>query len=416
MRQCHLCILVVAGCLFAPVKSFAPRSVVVSVPKLKSQMSTTTTLSSASLTYSACSAVAVASISAMAKLLSSIGLGSLAARRENVLDKNAISVLSRLTFWVFQPAFLLCSVASTLCMEGGIRKSLLAVMPVASALQIGLGAVVSSLVTKTLHIDENESSDVRISTTFANSGPLPLIFADSLFQGGIRRDVTACISFYLLAWSPLFWTCGRMILGTTAASQEVFATQSTSWKDHISAETSKWLSPPVVGCILGILIGTVPLLRSVFMGGLGTPLFSAVNTLGTAYLPASVLVLAGSLVQSTTFKPGGPNTNVSRKALWSIMASRFLLAPLLSLVMVSTLSSFNLLGSGRSRAILTFVLLMEGCMPPAQNSVIMLQLEGLTERAGRMAKMLALLYSVAVVPVTILMSGCLGLSEILNFT
>jgi predicted permease len=98
------------------------------------------------------------------------------------------------------------------------------------------------------------------------------------------------------------------------------------------------------------------------------------------------------------------------------MASRFLLAPLLSLVMVSTLSSFNLLGSGRSRAILTFVLLMEGCMPPAQNSVIMLQLEGLTERAGRMAKMLALLYSVAVVPVTILMSGCLGLSEILNFT
>jgi predicted permease len=220
-----------------------------------------------------------------------------------------------------------------------------------------------------------------------------------------------------------------MILGTTTTtSQKDSVTQSSTTtiarKDRISAEIQKFLSPPVVGCILGILIGTVPLLKSVFMGGLGTPLFSAVNTLGSAYLPAAVLVLAGSLVQSTTsFKQsvngGGSlkkNRNVSRKALWSIMASRFLLAPLLSLAIVSTLNCFNLLGSGRSKAILTFVLLMEGCMPPAQNSVIMLQLEGLTERAGRMAKMLALLYSVAVVPVTILMSGCLGLSEILNFT
>ena len=54
-------------------------------------------------------------------------------------------------------------------------------------------------------------------------------------------------------------------------------------------------------------------------------------------------------------------------------------------------------------------------MPPAQNSVIMLQLENLQGRASTLAKTLALLYSVSVIPVTILMSLCLSFSGILAF-
>eukprot|EP00978_Attheya_sp_CCMP212_P049594 scaffold686116_cov59-Attheya_sp.AAC.1 len=44
-------------------------------------------------------AVATASVSATAKLLASIGLGSIAARIPNVLDAGAVSALSRLTYW-----------------------------------------------------------------------------------------------------------------------------------------------------------------------------------------------------------------------------------------------------------------------------------------------------------------------------
>jgi predicted permease len=79
--------------------------------------------------------------------------------------------------------------------------------------------------------------------------------------------------------------------------------------------------------------------------------------------------------------------------------------------------SLGLLGPAgtRPRAVVTFVLLMEGCMPPAQNSVIMLQLEGLKERASTMAKLLTLMYSLAVIPVTILLSACLATSGIMAF-
>ena len=60
-----------------------------------------------------------ASLSATAKLLSSIGLGALASpagpkQFGKVLDGNAVSALSKLTYWLFQPCFLLCGVAGTL--------------------------------------------------------------------------------------------------------------------------------------------------------------------------------------------------------------------------------------------------------------------------------------------------------------
>ena len=64
-------------------------------------------------------AVMKASLSATAKLLSSIGLGALASpagpkQLGNVLDSGAVSALSKLTYWLFQPCFLLCGVAGTL--------------------------------------------------------------------------------------------------------------------------------------------------------------------------------------------------------------------------------------------------------------------------------------------------------------
>jgi hypothetical protein len=76
---------------------------------------------------------------------------------------------------------------------------------------------------------------------------------------------------------------------------------------------------------------------------------------------------------------------------------------------------FGLLGVGRAKAVVTFCLLMQGCMPPAQNSVLLYSLAGLKERGSAMAKMLALMYSLSVIPVTILLSYCLSVSGIAAF-
>lgn len=53
---------------------------------------------------------------------------------------------------------------------------------------------------------------MRVCSTFANSGPMPLLFVDALFRShpdpSLRGRAVAYISFWLLAWSPLFWTYG----------------------------------------------------------------------------------------------------------------------------------------------------------------------------------------------------------------
>jgi auxin efflux carrier family protein len=387
-----------------------------------------------------------AGLGATAKLLSSIALGGFAAtKRMNILDGAAVSALSRLTYWVFQPAFLLCSVSSTFvtasaasssttAAAAGLPGRFLALMPLIAALQIAMGAIVGKVVCKLGRInDESEQSQVQMCTTFGNSGPLPLIFSEALFAGAagrgsaLFRDVAACISFYLLVWSPLFWSFGRVILGTYnngSSNSNAVNGQQATFMNKVKDEVKKFLSPPVIGSILGVLIGTIPVLRSLFFGGLATPLFGAIATLGTAYLPAALLVLAGSLVGTnksdamTTATTTTPTRTIpSVKSIAAIFLSRFLVAPSLSFLALTAMSNMGLLGAAgtRARAVVSFAILAEGCMPPAQNSVIMLQLEGLKERASSMAKLLTILYAMAVVPVTILLSVCLAKSGILAF-
>jgi predicted permease len=372
----------------------------------------------------------------------------MAARQPNVLDAAAISALSRLTFWVFQPAFLLCSVSRTIvnASNGGLATRFLMLMPLTAILQIGLGGMAGMLLTKFQSFSDNDARAVRMCTTFANSGPLPLIFADALFgsNAGVLGEVAACVSFYLLVWSPLFWSYGRVIVGTYGSKSA-----SRSKLQRFVEETRKLLSPPVLGSILGVVVGGVPIFRSLFFsGGILSPVWGSLQTLGTAYLPAALLVLAGSLIG-----PGGVgktgnaakdgtealdrssdaavengqingdkslstgSTNPSARMIISILVSRFLLAPVLSFGLLGILSKVGLLGPAgtRARAVVTYVLLCEGCMPPNQNSVIMLQLEGLKERAQTMAKLLTIIYSIAVLPVTILLSACLAKSSIISF-
>eukprot|EP00523_Entomoneis_sp_CCMP467_P008100 CAMPEP_0168735472 /NCGR_PEP_ID=MMETSP0724-20121128/9352_1 /TAXON_ID=265536 /ORGANISM="Amphiprora sp., Strain CCMP467" /LENGTH=475 /DNA_ID=CAMNT_0008782619 /DNA_START=86 /DNA_END=1513 /DNA_ORIENTATION=- len=400
--------------------------------------SSTTSLS-ATTTALVSKTVAIASFSATVKLLCSIALGAWAARKRlkkdstnTILDGPAIAALSRLTYWIFQPAFLLCSVTKTFALAaatsakagGGTGNTLtgtqLALMPLVACFQIGTGAMIGQLLTKKKSdgSGDQQGSIVRMCTTFANSGPLPLLFADALFskQAMIQSQVVACISFYLLAWSPLFWSFGKLILGT---SETTLVGEDKSVGAKIMQQVKQFLSPPVIGSIGGIVIGATPALRELFLNGWLYPLFGAMQTLGTAYLPSALLVLAGSLAskKSDNNNEASKSTaGLSVKSLGTIAFARFLLAPIWALLILKGLDKLQLLGQAGSpaRAILSFVILMEGCMPPAQNSVILLQLVGMTGAASTMAQTLTALYGLAVVPVTLLLSACLSLSGISN--
>ena len=442
-------------------------------------LSTTTTTTTTSAMYSSSTTsslvlldttVAVASFSATLKLLCSIALGAWAARKQinkkpknnttgnssassagtTILDASAISALSRLTYWIFQPAFLFCSVTKTFAMvavdqsqmsssSSMLSGSQLALMPLVAMYQIGAGAVVGSFLTKrrssrsdkgtsssssstkTLSND-SQSSIIHMCTTFANSGPLPLLYADALIGSNnpaIQAQIVACISFYLLSWSPLFWSFGKLILGTSNVERNLIGQGPMA---RLLKQSQQFLSPPVVGSILGIIVGSNTFLRTFFIKGLAYPLYSAVSTIGTAYLPAALLVLAGSVA---SVKPKNvqemaeqeQQQELSVRSIATIALARFVLAPCLALACVFGLNRFQLLGpvGTPARAILSFVILMEGCMPPAQNSVILLQIAGLTGPASTMAKTLTILYGLAIVPVTLLLSLCLSISGIVQF-
>lgn len=440
-------------------------------PSRRTTTTTTTTTTTLGLSSSSSfdvtqlldTTVAMASFSATMKLLCSIAVGAWMSRQrlnnknnDTVLDGPAISALSRLTYWLFQPAFLLCSVTKTFALAASASSSStipgstlssaqLALMPLVAMFQCGMGALTGQVMTTTRQGKKKENNQdrgnvvvndeegggtpasdpqrsiVRMCTTFGNSGPLPLLFADALFartaNNAIQSQVVACISFYLLAWSPLFWSFGKVILGTSSSEEsKVIGQQNKTLAAKLSQQFKLFLSPPVIGSIMGIIIGATPHLRQVFLTGWAYPFFSALQTLGTAYLPAALLVLAGSLA-SKKKTTDAAQSGLSFKSIGTISLARFILAPCWALLFLLGLDRLRLLGEAASpaRAILTFVILMEGCMPPAQNSVILLQLVGLTGAAASMAQTLTVLYALAVLPVTLLMSACLSISGISNF-
>lgn len=399
------------------------------------------------------------SLSATVKLLAAVGIGAIAASKKPspkashvILDQVAVSALSRLVFWVFQPCFFLCRVAMTIAATTrhgsaeGISRSSLALMPLVALVNIALGSCSAKFITFFSHrtndsmsyeektMVEDSKRDAEVCMTFANSAPLPLLFANALFtggQGGVEADVTACISFYLLGWSPTFWSYGRHLIGTYDDDSDEMDgppgrnTWERVWDGmkEFGEQVRKVFAPPIIGSTIGIFIGAIPWLRDSMLepDGILYSLYGAMDTIGSAYLPSVILVLAGSLVGGS--KKGGKqprtpkSTSLNITTLISILLSRFALAPVASIVVVYVLTHVNLLPpvGTRSHAIVSFVMLMEGCMPPAQNSILMLQLEGLTARAENMARGVTLIYVLSVLPVTIWLMCMMGMSGVMEF-
>ena len=86
------------------------------------------------------------------------------------------------------------------------------------------------------------------------------------------------------------------------------------------------------------------------------------------------------------------------------MLSRFVMLPLVAFAMLRTGARASLVPYDK---LLWFVLLMEGCMPSAQNSVVILQMEKKPERAASMARVLTAVYILSAIPVAVLLSAIL---------
>ncbi|CAM9855393.1 unnamed protein product [Ascophyllum nodosum] len=396
-----------------------------------------------SLAISVQPSILILASKAVLKLVAACAVGYVASRK-GILDQTAITSLSKLIFFVFQPCLLFVNVASTLGTPGQ-KLSKLLIVPVFAVLMILVGSVVGRGMERVLSLKPGspESRELRMCTSFANSGPLPLLFVDSIF--GSHPDTTivtsavAYISFYLLGWSPMFWTAGyTMVAGKPQPSSPMSAADAEHFRrltplrkavvtcQRIKASPSfkRIVSPPVMGCVAGMVVGLLPWGKTLLLGKSAplSPVFDAIKRLGSAYLPAAILVLAGSIAPpgskpaaaaaaATTAATEGTSGSSAAfaKRVVAIMASRFLVMPFVAAGLLMSGARMKLIPYDK---VLWFVLLMQGCMPSAQNSVVILQMEKKPERAASMAKTLTAVYLLSAVPMAVLLSGILQFVQI----
>mmetsp|Transcript_40988 Transcript_40988/g.41862 ORF Transcript_40988/g.41862 Transcript_40988/m.41862 type:complete len:445 (+) Transcript_40988:80-1414(+) len=363
-------------------------------------------------------------VGAVLKLISTCGLGAYASK-VGILDKNSLTVLSKLVFSIFQPCLLFCNVAA--CIAKNKKDSALLVLPIAAMLQIFIGYFLAMIVSRVMYgnKDSDDKKQLIACTTFSNSGPLPLVFADSIFKMNPDTTLlprsTAYISMYLLAWSPLFWA-----LGSTILSADESKLSAAEKRDQL---IKRILSPPIMGCLMGLVVGSIAPLSNVITkpDGLLFPVFGAMQTLGAAYLPAVLLVLAGSLLPQPSgdvkeetepvlsAKEKNDGTILFLKRVVTVYISRFVLMPILGFSVLKFIqTNIPSVAGMLNDKLLLFILLLQACMPSAQNSTVILQLAGNRKAAASMARTLVAVYILGVPAMSYWLSRILSTTQILG--
>ena len=338
-----------------------------------------------------------------------------------LISQTQITALSKTTFGILLPMFLGSSILKTVATYG-LRKSSLA-GPLLGILQpFLLYQLTTQILLPILGIDCN-SDDGRctaVCSAWGNTSVLPLIFADSLFRNHENKELLeqfyAAVSLFLVGWSPFFWSYGKSVLFNEESN--IKGKESP----NILIKCKQLFSPPVTGISIGLVLAMIAPLRRLFISEQSAPLatvHSTFQTFGKAAAPLSLLVLTSSLAlglsgntkQNTNNKKRydkGTQASSSLLRQWMCVSiSRFVVSPILMLFLLSSFQHFQFIDSYENDPILWFAMIMQGCMPPAQNLVLMLQVANKQEKASDMAKFLFGIYATAMVPVVLILGYAL---------
>ena len=332
---------------------------------------------------------------ATAKLLTTVFFGFLATTK-GVLNATSLKVLSRVVYTMFLPALLLTNVTTTIA--SGVGSQLL-ILPIAALAMIIFGLSVGIVLARILGLKPMEKRLFIVCCGFGNSAALPLLLAGSLFDTPAQlAGLTAGVSFYLLGWTGVFWSLGYHLLATIPSNDD---TKQSSF--DFNTLVSRVFSPPLIASLIGIGIGCLPIsLRAIFMS---SPVFAALRTLGQGYGPTAILVLAGSLAGRVP-KNSSENGQSIRlfRVCSGIALTRFLLMPCMGTTLVQTGAFANPMAK--------LAVLLEASMPPAQNSTVILAMEGKPELAAALARVLLILYVIGTIPMCLLLSIFLGVAGV----
>ncbi|KAK4592490.1 hypothetical protein RGQ29_016865 [Quercus rubra] len=324
-------------------------------------------------------------------LITAIGL-FLATERINLLGANARPYLNNLVFYVFTPSNLFSKLADMITLESLVT---LWFMPVNVLLTFIIGSALAWILIKITRAPQHLQSLIIGSCASGNLGTLLLIilpavcdednspFGDSSV---CSTDGEAYAALSMALGEVFLWTYVYAIMRLSAnkATKEIDTNDSTI-QDITSEETpyseicTEALLPsrgcptseeytdqvevPSTGCegkakIIAFTVGIVSPIRKLLIGD-DAPLraiYSSVSLIGEAAIPCMTLLIGGNLLRGLKRSEVGP------LIVLGIIAIRYIISPLLGIVIVKAANHFGMLGSD---SLYQFTLMLQYALPPA---------------------------------------------------
>merc|ERR1712176_1193476 len=106
-------------------------------------------------------------------------------------------------------------------------------------------------------------SIVKAACAFGNSVILPLIFFSTLLSGAQYDLAAGYTALFLIAWSPALWSLGYSMF-VPSEDAETEATGFVAKIGGFLSSLKQYLNPPMIGVILGMVIGLTPLSQIFF--------------------------------------------------------------------------------------------------------------------------------------------------------
>ncbi|CBI37491.3 unnamed protein product, partial [Vitis vinifera] len=339
-------------------------------------------------------------------------LGSfLALDRIDILGDVVRKQLNTVVFFVFNPALVYSNLANTITLD---RMVLLWFMPLNILTVCIIGSALGLLLVKTTRAPQHLKGLILGSCAAGNMGNMPLIIIPAVCRekGSPFGAPDVCHTF-AMAYASLSMAIGAICLWSYVYN--IVRIFSSNAREGINLHCSiseeyphqftlphplseenlqvvaisgkmkqllrkfsrkinlkELLAPSTTGAIVGFIIGMVPHLRKLIIGGTA-PLHvvqDSASLLGDAAIPSIILIMGGNLLK------GLKGSGIQLSFIVGILAVRFIFLPLLGIIIVKGALRFGLV---HPDPLFQFVLLLQYAVPPAINLGTIIQLFGAGE-------------------------------------
>lgn len=363
---------------------------------------------------------------AAVKAMGELGVGGVIGAgcvSQNLITQEMVRALSRTIYTILLPMFIGTNLLKTVSSQGGkLSRSSLGVPIMAITQSAILFVLANKLLIPMFGLDPNtdEGKVLSITCCFGNAGVLPFVFSEAMFRdsAALLQSAYSQVSFFSVGWSPFFWSFVPKVM--QISGQGGVKTDDMNVLQKVWQDIKVFFPPPVMGVVVGILIALTPLSPLLLNTGAkqqsAPPLavvYNSFQNLGKAASPLAVLVLTCSLAFGAAKKiqpKGGDSSPASASVFrkWACVSfTRFLVSPLIMWGLLHGMAKIGMIGSKAAEPMLWFVCLLEAVMPPAQNSVVLLQVAGRSEEASQMAKFLFSVYATSMLPIVGLVTASL---------